>query len=134
MEKNSLLTILENQDITIVLQHLESYFVGSVMKYKLWKDELKMSDLTRWVKKIFGVYEPGYEYWIRIEQIKVPKYMKHSKIKEEKYKRKWKHFRETGELESKIILDKDFNLLDGYSSYKIATKAELGIVPVYFRF
>ena len=93
-----------------------------------------MSDLTRWVKKMFGVYKPGYEYWVRLDKIKIPKYMRYSRIGEEKYKQKWKYFRTTGELESRIILDKNFNLLDGYSSYKIATKAELGIVPVYFKF
>ena len=34
--------------------------------------------------------------------------------KEEKYKRKWKHFRETGELESKIILNFEFTEKERY--------------------
>lgn len=94
-----------------------------------------MKGLIRWIKRyVFGKYEPGYEYWVRLDKIKLPKYMWGSRIGEEKYKRKWKYFRETGELESKIILDKNFYLKDGYSSFVIARKAGLGIVPVYFEF
>ena len=90
--------------------------------------------LIRMIKRyILKKYEPGYEYWVRLDEIKLPYYLKHSRIGEEKYKQKWKYFRETGELESKIILDKDFYLVDGYSSYVIAKKADLGIVPVYFK-
>lgn len=92
-----------------------------------------MNGLIRWIKRyVFGKYEPGYEYWVRLDKIKLPKYLKRSRIGKEKYKQKWKYFRETGELESKIILDKNFYLKDGYSSYVIAKKANLGKVGVYF--
>lgn len=92
-----------------------------------------MNGLIRGIKRLFGKYEPGYEYWVKLSDIKLPNYLKHSRIGEEKYKRKWKYFRKTGELESKIILDKNFYLLDGYSSWKIAKKARIDIVPVYFK-
>lgn len=91
-----------------------------------------MSDLTRWVKKMFGVYEPGYEYWVYFRDIKLPHYLQYSRIGEKKYKHKWDYYRKTGEFESKIILDKDFNLVDGYSSYVIARISKLEKVPVYF--
>lgn len=93
-----------------------------------------MNGLIRWIKRyVFKKYESGYEYWIKLDEIKLPKYMRGSRIGKEKYKRKWKYFRETGELESKIILDKNFYLLDGYSSWKIAKRAGIDIVPVYFK-
>lgn len=93
-----------------------------------------MSELTRWVKKLFGKYEPGYEYWVNFKDINLPYYLQYSRIGKEKYKQKWKYYNDTGEFESKIILDKDFNLVDGYSSYVIARISKLEKVPVYFKF
>lgn len=37
-----------------------------------------------------------------------------------------------GWFESKIILDKKFNLLDGYSSVRISEINGIEMVPVYF--
>ena len=42
-------------------------------------------------------------------------------------------WRNTGEFESPIIIDRDFNLIDGYSSVKIAYVNEIEKVPVYFK-
>ena len=38
----------------------------------------------------------------------------------------------TGEFESKILIDKYINLVDGYSSMKIAHLKGIEKVPVYF--
>ena len=38
----------------------------------------------------------------------------------------------TGEFESDILIDRDFNLVDGYSSMKIAHIKGIEKVPVYF--
>ena len=38
----------------------------------------------------------------------------------------------TGEFESDILIDRDFNLVDGYSSMKIAYLKGIDKVPVYF--
>ena len=38
----------------------------------------------------------------------------------------------TGEFESDILIDKDINLIDGYSSMKIAHIKNIDKVPVYF--
>ena len=45
---------------------------------------------------------------------------------------KWSYYRNTGEFESPIILNRDFVLIDGYTSYIIAKKLEIDKVPVYF--
>lgn len=93
-----------------------------------------MKGIVRFLNRyLFGIYEPNYEYWVYLKDIKLPYYLRYSRIGEEKYKRKWSYYRKTGEFESKIILDKDFNLLDGYSSWKIAKKIGLEKVPVYFK-
>ena len=92
-----------------------------------------MKGFIRFINRyLFGIYEENYEYWIKIDNIKLPHYMVGSRIGKEKYKRKWKDFRKNGELESKIILDQDCFLIDGYSSFVIAKKAGLEKVPVYF--
>lgn len=83
------------------------------------------------IRKLLGLYKNNHEYWVNIDEIKLNPLFK--LIGKEKYARKWRYFRETGELESKIILRRsDWMILDGYSSYIIAKKAELGKVPVYF--
>ena len=45
---------------------------------------------------------------------------------------KWDYYREHGEMESKIILNMDFELVDGYTSYIIAEKEGINKVPVCF--
>lgn len=91
-----------------------------------------MKEIIRSIKKLFGVYETGYEYWVYTQDIKVnPEWRKH-RIGKNKFKRKMKCWYRTGEFESKIILDRDFNLLDGYSSVRIAEIKHIDKVPVYF--
>ena len=56
----------------------------------------------------------------RIKDIKVPAHFKASPPNPEKLIRKTAEFINEGKLE-KIYVDKDFNLMDGYCSYLIAT-------------
>lgn len=91
-----------------------------------------MKTITRFIKKIFGKYESGYEYWVNVQDIKVPEQYKRNKIGEKKWRHKLEYYLHTGNLESKIILDKNFNLIDGFSSVKIAYLKGIGKVPVYF--
>lgn len=91
-----------------------------------------MNDLIVGIKKIFGKYEPNYEYWVRLSDIKIPPSYFKTKVGEEKWKHKLYYWRKTGEFESKILIDKNFNLVDGYSSCKIAYLNGITKVPVYF--
>ncbi len=91
-----------------------------------------MKKIIRFFKRIFGNYETGFEYWIDINEIKIPRYLKNKKIGLIDWNRKIRYWLETGEFESYILLSKDFTLVDGYSSYKIAKQNGLDIVPVYF--
>lgn len=88
--------------------------------------------MIRWIKSLFGVYEPGYEYWIKLDNIHIMSYFWNTEIGKEKYKRKWNFYRRNGYCESKIILNKDFTLVDGFSSYKILKTAGEEMIPVYF--
>lgn len=91
-----------------------------------------MSEIIRFVKKLFGIYEIRYEYWVNLKDIKVPRYYKCTRIRTNKWNRKIDYWLRTGEFESKIILCKDFTLKDGYSSVKITYLKGIDKVPVYF--
>lgn len=91
-----------------------------------------MKSIIRNIKKLFGKYEVGYEYWIDLKDIKVPHYFKLTRIGLKKWNHKMGYWLRTGEFESKILLHRDFTLADGYSSVKIAYLKGIDKVPVYF--
>lgn len=91
-----------------------------------------MKNIIRFLKKLFGKYETGYEYWVNLKDIKVPRSYKKTKIGTVKWNHKMGYWLKTGELESPIILHRDFRLVDGYSSVKIAYLKGIDKVPVYF--
>lgn len=88
--------------------------------------------IIRYLKQLFGKYDPGYEYWIDLNIIKIPNHYKKHHINKIKWNKKLLYWMETGEFESIILLHRDFTLVDGYSSYLIAKKYDLAVVPVYF--
>lgn len=91
-----------------------------------------MKEIIRFVKRLFGIYEAGYEYWVNLKDIKVPYTFKKTKIGTVKWNHKIGYWLRTGEFESPIILHRDFTLVDGYSSAKIAHLKGIDKVPVYF--
>ncbi len=91
-----------------------------------------MKNIIRCVKRLFGIYETGYEYWVYTKYINVNPEWRKTKIGRIKFASKLRYWYETGEFESKIILDRNFNLIDGYSSVRIAEIKGIDRVPVYF--
>lgn len=91
-----------------------------------------MKGLIRYIKSLFGKYEHGYEYWVYTKDIKVPKYFKLTKIGTKKWNHKMGYWLRTGKFESDILIDRNFNLVDGFSSMKIAYLKNIDKVPVYF--
>ncbi len=55
---------------------------------------------------------------VEISKIKVPKNF--SKPNQKKMRKKIQYYRENHKFESQIVIDLDYNLLDGYTSYLIA--------------
>lgn len=92
-----------------------------------------MKEIIRYIKGLFGKYEPGYEYWLYRKDIKINPEWRKTKIGCTKFKRKNQYYDRTGEFESKIILHRsNMQLVDGYSSFLIAEEREIDKVPVYF--
>lgn len=91
-----------------------------------------MDKIIRFLKRLLGKYEIGYEYWINLRNIKVPYSYKKNKIGTVKWNHKIGYWLKTGEFESPILLHSDFTLADGFSSVKIAYLKGIDKVPVYF--
>ena len=91
-----------------------------------------MKMITRYIKSLFDKYDLGYEYWVYTKDIKVPESYKHTRIGTKKWNHKMGYWLKTGKFESDILIDRDFNLVDGYSSMKIAYLKGIDKVPVYF--
>lgn len=81
-----------------------------------------------------GYYKPGKEYWIDFSQIHITDEFAAHEIGKKKMERKLKYYGYTGEFESKVILDRNFILTDGYSTYCIIKDFETGKVPVWFKY
>lgn len=84
------------------------------------------------IKGIFGKHETNYEYWVNREKIKVNPNWRKTRIGKQKFSKKIQYWYQTGKFASPIILDKDFNLIDGYSSVVIAELKNIDRVPAYF--
>ena len=84
------------------------------------------------LKGLLGIYEPGCEYWLDLKDIDIPINFLRQHPRQEKMKQKWAYYRQTGEFESPILLNRNFELVDGYTSYIIAKTENLHKVPVYF--
>ena len=55
---------------------------------------------------------------IEISKIKIPEHF--SKPNPKKLQQKFKYYKENHKFESQIVIDLDYNLIDGYTSYLIA--------------
>lgn len=88
--------------------------------------------LIHLIKNKLGLYKPGFEYYIPLKDIIISKEFKKTYIKPLKWKHKIEYYKKHNKFESNIIINKNFILIDGYSSYKIAKYNDLKYVPVYF--
>lgn len=91
-----------------------------------------LKEIIRYIKRLFGKYEIGYEYWVRLDEIIVPTKYKRSRIGRVKWNNKMGYWLRTGKFESPILLHRNFVLADGYSSVKIAYLKGIDKIPVYF--
>lgn len=85
------------------------------------------------LRTMLGVVEYDQEYWVNVSEIKIQPSFRKTKIGEDKWRAKKEYYLRTGELQSPILVRrKDWTLIDGYSSFRLAEEFNLGKVPVYF--
>lgn len=86
------------------------------------------NNLKAW---IWNDYKPDVEYYIPINNIVIDYEFQLKSPNPRKFKNKEKEFIKNGTL-GKILLNKDFVLVDGYCSYLICKKHGMNNIPVYF--
>ena len=74
----------------------------------------------------------GYEYWIKLSDIKISEDFKKHMPSQRKYNQKKDWYLKHGVFQSNILLGADFLLKDGFTSYLIAKEMNMIKVPVYF--
>ena len=75
--------------------------------------------------------KPDVEYWLSISDIDITYDFQLSSPRIAKFTRKEREFLKNGTL-GKIILNHNFELVDGYCSYLICKKYGIDKIPVYF--
>ena len=89
--------------------------------------------IIRGIKRIFGIYDLGCEYWVDRKNINVNPEWRKTRVGREKWRHKFDYYLNTGEFESRIIVRRnDWMLVDGYSSFRIAEVMGIDKVPVHF--
>ena len=79
-----------------------------------------------------GLHNPGNPYKVKVSDIVIPVEFKATKPRFKKMIQKRKFYRNNDRFESKIVLNKDFLLIDGYTSYIIAKENGMKYVEAYF--
>lgn len=91
-----------------------------------------MNKLMRKIIVALGLHNPGEPYKVKVSDIIIPEEFKATKPRFEKMIQKRKFYRKNDRFESKIVLNKDFLLIDGYTSYIIAKENGMKYVEAYF--
>lgn len=76
-------------------------------------------------------YKEGKEYWIPTKNIIITSHFLQHYPVIEKLRTKMEIYEKTGTL-CPIIINRNFELVDGYCSYLILKEYKLGKIPVYF--
>lgn len=91
-----------------------------------------MNKLMRKIIAALGLYNPGEPYKVKVSNIIIPEEFKATKPRFKKMIQKREFYRKNDRFESKIVLNKDFLLIDGYTSYIIAKENGMKYVEAYF--
>ena len=78
------------------------------------------------------LHNPGEPYKVKVSDIIIPEEFKATKPRFKKMIQKREFYRKNNRFESKIVLNKDFLLIDGYTSYIIAKENGMKYVEAYF--
>lgn len=91
-----------------------------------------MNKIIRRIIATLGLRNPGEPYKVKLPDIVIPVEFKESPPKFKKMIHKREYFRRNDRFESKIILSRDFLLIDGYTSYLLAKENGMKHVEAYF--
>ena len=86
--------------------------------------------MKRLFKMLRKHYKTGYTYTVKLRDIIIQPGWNY--IKTWKMNEKMNYFEKTGHFSSTIVIDRDFVLKDGFTSYRIAEIKGMKYVDVYF--
>lgn len=84
------------------------------------------------IKKRIGYYKVSHSYKVKLSDITIPPDFVKTPPKFVKMVAKREYFRAFGKYESKVILTKDFVLVDGYTTYLLCAENGNKYIEVYF--
>lgn len=91
-----------------------------------------MNKLMRKIIVALGLHNPGEPYKVKVSDIIIPEEFKATKPRFKKMIQKREFYKNNDRFESKIVLNKDFLLIDGYTSYIISKENGMKYVEAYF--
>ena len=91
-----------------------------------------MNKLMRKIIVSLGLHNHSEPYKVKVSDIIIPEEFKTTKPRFKKMIQKREFYRKNDRFESKIVLNKDFLLIDGYTSYIIAKENGMKYVEAYF--
>ena len=68
--------------------------------------------------------------YIDIDRINVPYCVKQSLPKSDKIEKRYRFYKQTGEFDREIIIDEEYNLVDGYSTYLVCKMLDIQKIRV----
>ena len=68
-----------------------------------------------------------------LSNIKIPSHMAHSRPSDEKIAKRFLELYHTGDFQTHIAVDKDLNLVDGYTAYLVAKKIGMEIISAIIK-
>lgn len=87
------------------------------------KDVMATTGATEPLRRIVNVAQS-----IFVDSIKIPNYMAQSHPSDEKIAKRFLEIYHTNDFQTNITVDRDYNLVDGYSAYLVAMKMGMGVV------
>lgn len=91
--------------------------VSSVLDSADMKDVMVATGAVEPLRQITSVAQNIY-----LGSIKIPHYMAQSRPRDEKIAKRFLEIYHTGDFQTSIVVDKDCNLVDGYTAYLVAKK------------
>lgn len=91
-----------------------------------------MNKLMRKIIVALGLHNPGEPYKVKVSDIIIPEEFKATKPRFKKMIQKREFYKNNDRFESKIVLNKDFLLIDVYTSYIISKENGMKYVEAYF--
>lgn len=108
---------------------------GCFYNNKKNKPKIYVRFIDKFIESVLGFLfkVPKLQFYVQVRDIKIKDEFLKTPPSKKKMAQKWKYYRETGKLNSPIVLDENLYLIDGYTSYLIAVADGIRTVDITIR-